>query len=50
MYLNFSQFQRLEKQLNPFDPIYRPVLFKVKNQNIIKEMENVSVNIFKNDE
>ncbi|KAL7016596.1 hypothetical protein ACKWTF_010066 [Chironomus riparius] len=31
---------RLAKQLNPFDPVYRPVLFKVKNQNIIKEMEN----------
>lgn len=30
------------KQLDPFDPIYRPILFKVKNQNIIKEMENVS--------
>lgn len=34
-------FQRLMKQLDPFDPIYRPILFKVKNQNIIKEMENV---------
>lgn len=29
------------KQLDPFDPIYRPILFKVKNQNNIKEMENV---------
>lgn len=29
------------KQLDPFDPIYRPILFKVKNQNVIKEMENV---------
>jgi hypothetical protein len=36
-----SPLQRLAKQLNPFDPVYRPVLFKVKNQNIIKEMENV---------
>lgn len=30
------------KQLDPFDPIYRPILFKVKNQNVIKEIENVS--------
>lgn len=29
------------KQLDPFDAIYRPILFKVKNQSIIKEMENV---------
>lgn len=39
--INFC-FQRMLKQLDPFDPIYRPILFKVKNQNIIKEMENVS--------
>ncbi|CRK88070.1 CLUMA_CG001855, isoform A [Clunio marinus] len=32
--------ERLMNQLNPFDPIYRPILFKVKNQNIIKEVEN----------
>jgi hypothetical protein len=30
------------KQLDPFDAIYRPILFKVKNQSVIKEMENVS--------
>lgn len=29
-------------QLDPFDPIYRPILFKVKNQNNIKDIENVS--------
>lgn len=34
------------KQLDPFDPIYRPILFKVKNQNVIKEMENVSCALF----
>lgn len=34
------------KQLDPFDAIYRPILFKVKNQSVIKEMENVSLTCF----
>lgn len=41
----FSWFQRLERQLNPFDPVYRPILSKMKNQNIeklTKEVEFVS--------
>lgn len=36
-----SLSQRLMKQLDPFDPIFRPILSKVKNQNVIKEIENV---------
>lgn len=38
--------ERLMKQLDPFNPIFRPILFKVKNQTISKDMENVSFNMF----
>lgn len=34
--------ERLLKQLDPFDAIYRPILFKVKNQTLSKDIENVS--------
>lgn len=35
--------ERLLIQLDPFDPIYRPILFKVKNQTLSKDIENVSI-------
>lgn len=34
--------ERLLIQLDPFDPIFRPILFKVKNQTLSKDIENVS--------
>lgn len=34
--------ERLMRQLDPFNPIFRPILFKVKNQTITKDMDNVS--------